>query len=42
MKQRVTMSPQTNVHGGGDGAGLLWVLITLVMVALVFLPVLFD
>jgi hypothetical protein len=39
MKQRVTFSPEPNLDNRGTGAGLLWILLSLVLVALVFLPV---
>ena len=40
MKDRVPATLRADVDGQGAGVGLLWILITLVMVALVFLPVL--
>ncbi len=39
MKQRATMSPEPSLSNRGTGAGLLWVLLCLALVALVFLPV---
>jgi hypothetical protein len=39
MKHRASLPSQSNYQGGGAGAGLLWILVSLVLVALVFLPV---